>query len=219
MLAHEQQPANMNGNVLAAIDVETTGRLAGYHEIVQIGIQLLDDDFKPLVVEGTRTFFYHSIKPAYPERAEKEAMQVSGLSLEELSMAADSFQVADWFREWIRDLRLPFQRSLVPLAHNWAHEKGFLTEWLGLEGISETFFSHPRDTMEAALFINDFAVMNAEKPPFPWVNLPYLCKHFGIPHEKAHDALADALACAELYRRMLHGFGSKSLLMPVGMGT
>ena len=216
MLPHETQPANMNGNILCAIDVETTGRGAGYHEIVQIGIQPLDNNFQPL--EGVKPF-YHCVKPFYPDRAEKAAMEVSGLDLDDLAMAPDQFQVADWLREWVHDLRLPFQRSLVPLAHNWAHEKGFLTDWLGLEGIGEIFFSHPRDTMITALFINDFAVANGEKPPFPWVNLPYLCKHFGIPHEKAHDALADAISTAELNRRLIKGFGSKSLLMPVGTGN
>jgi DNA polymerase III epsilon subunit-like protein len=217
MLPHEMQPANMNGNVLVAIDVETTGRLAGFHEIVQIGIQPLDDHYRPMPDVKP---FYHLIRPEYPERAEKEAMEVSGLSLEQLSMAPDQFQVADWLSEWVRDLRLPFQRSLVPLAHNWAHEKGFLTDWLGLKGIGEIFFSHPRDTMITALFINDFAVMSGDKPPFPLVNLPYLCKHFGIPHEKAHDALADAISTAELYRRLILGYGSKSLLLPVaGAGS
>jgi DNA polymerase III epsilon subunit-like protein len=35
-----------------------------------------------------------------------------------------------------------------------------------------------------------------------------MCNKFGIEMEKAHDALCDARAEAELYRRMLLAFGS-----------
>jgi len=203
MLPYEQQPANMNGNVLVAIDVETTGRLAGFHEIVQIGIQPLDSDYRPLA--GARPF-YHSIRPEHPERAESEAMKVSGLSLDDLRLAPDQFQVSDWLANWVSDLRLPFQRSLVPLAHNWAYEKGFLTDWLGLEDFGKYFFSHPRDTLTSALFINDIAVAHGMRVPFRLVNLPFLCELYGIPHKHAHDALADSISTAELYRRLILSF-------------
>lgn len=216
MLPHETQLANMRGNILCAVDIETTGRVPGYHEIVQIAIQPLDNDFKPL--EGVKPF-YHCIRPIHPERAERAAMEISGLKLEDLALAPDQFQVADWLREWVRDLKLPFQRAIVPLAHNWAYEKGFLTDWLGIDGVEELFFSHPRDTMLAAIFINDFAVASGEKPPFAWVNLSYLCKCLNIQHNNAHDALADALSAAEVYRRLIRGFGTRSLLIPVGMGS
>jgi DNA polymerase III epsilon subunit-like protein len=208
---------NLNGNILAAVDLETTGRLAGYHEIVQIAIVPIGLDLLP--IEGI-TPFYHTMKPEYKERAEKEAMHVSGLSLEELEAGApESWQVQDWLHDWFRDLDLPLSRSLVPLAHNWSHEKGFLTDWLGLEGISKFFFSHPRDTMITALFLNDYCAMNGELVPFSHVNLPYLCKVLGVEHENAHDALADCYACAEVYRRLLYAFGTRGLSVPGGRGS
>jgi DNA polymerase III epsilon subunit-like protein len=59
---------NLNGNMLASIDVETTGLLAGVHEIVQIGLVPLDGDLNPC--ENHRPF-YHHICPQYPENAQK----------------------------------------------------------------------------------------------------------------------------------------------------
>jgi DNA polymerase III epsilon subunit-like protein len=206
------QLANLNGNMLAALDVETTGRLAGYHEIVQIAIVPVGLDLLPL--EGVR-HFNHLIRPEHKERAEKEAMRVNGLDLDELEATApSSFEVADWLDEWFRDLKLPFQRSLVPLAHNWAHEKGFITDWLGLDGVSKYFFSHPRDTMVTASFLNDYCAMHGDRVPFSHINLVHMCKVLGIEYTDAHDALADSLATAEVYRRLIHAFGTRSLAVP-----
>lgn len=203
-----EQLTNLNGNMLAALDVETTGLVPGFHEIVQIAIVPMGADLKPLPIRP----FYHVLKPQHKERAEKESMSISGLSLEELEASApEAFTVADWLEEWVRDLELPFQRSLVPLAHNWAFEKGFLTDWLGFSSVGKFFFSHPRDTMTTALYINDCAAIRGEPVPFPTVNLPDLCKFLGIEHTKAHDAYADSLACAEAYRRLTFGYGVKGL--------
>ena len=46
---------HLNGNLLASVDVETTGRRAGWHEIVQIGIRPLNADIRPL--EGVTPFY------------------------------------------------------------------------------------------------------------------------------------------------------------------
>ena len=211
------QLGSLNGNMLAALDIETTGRLAGYHEIISIAIVPLDMNLQP--APGVK-HFNHLIRPEHKERAEKEAMRVNGLSLDDLEATApDAFQVADWLDDWFRDLQLPFCRSLVPLAHNWAHEKGFITDWLGLDGIGKYFFSHPRDTMTTALFLNDYCAMHGERQPFTLVNLPYLCKVLGVPHENAHNALEDAQVTAEVYRRLLYAFGTRSLAMPSVVGS
>jgi DNA polymerase III epsilon subunit-like protein len=47
-------------NLLASIDLETTGLQAGYHEPIQIAIVPLNSDIRPL--EGVRSF-YTTIKP------------------------------------------------------------------------------------------------------------------------------------------------------------
>ena len=163
----------LQGNLMVAIDVETTGRLAGHHEIVQIAAQPLNTQLEPL--EGVLPFY----------------------------MNIQKWKVADLFDEWFQRLDLPHRKSLIPLAHNWAFEAGFLKHWLGLESFSQFFHPHPRDTMLLALSIQDRAVFRGENLPFKSFGLGALCKWFDIPLDDHHDALADALAVARLYKGLL----------------
>ncbi len=196
---------NLNGNMLCAVDVETTGRLAGYHEVIQVAIQPLTSNIKPL---PDVTPFYMNIAPQHVERVERSATMVHGLDIDDLvANCPDQFKAADLFDEWFQRLKLPFKKQLVPLAHNWAFERGFLTHWLGLETFNQLWHFHPRDTMLFALSINDTCAYHGKDIPFGYVGLGSLCDKFGITMEKAHDALCDARAEAELYRRMLAAFG------------
>jgi DNA polymerase III epsilon subunit-like protein len=196
---------NLNGNMMVAVDVETTGRVAGFHEIIQIAVVRLTSEIEPVPDINP---FYMNIAPAHPERCEHGAQMVHGLDIEELmSNCPDAWKVADLFDEWFQNLNLPFQRSLMPLAHNWAFERGFLTNWLGIESFNQFFHPHPRDTMLFALSINDAATYHGLKTPFPYVSLGAVCKKYGIVNDNAHDALGDALAEAKLYKAMLASFG------------
>lgn len=193
-----------NGNVLAAVDVETTGRQPGWHEIIQIAIQPLNSRCEPL--EGASPF-YHTIKPEHPERAEAKATAVHRLDINHLILhAPDKWQVADWLDEWWGNLGLPHRRTLVPLAQNWQYEAGFLKAWLGMESFNQFFYWAARDTMLIAIYLNDCAYMRGQPIPFQSVGLPALCTHFGIINENPHDALADARAEATVYRHLLEMF-------------
>jgi len=196
---------HLNGNLLASVDLETTGRRPGYHEIIQIAVVPLNSDITPVPDINP---FYMNIAPKYPERAERDAYTVHGLDLAELqNNCPDAWKVADLFDEWFKALDLPFERRITPLAHNYPFERGFLQHWLGLESFDQFFHFHARDSMEFAININDAAAFHGMSTPFPYVGLKPMCKKFGIINHKAHDALCDSLATAELYRAMLQSFG------------
>ena len=191
---------HLNGNLLAAIDFETTGTVPGYHEPVQIAVLPLNSDLRPL--EGVRPF-YSMMQPQHPERADEAAMRVHGLTLAELADAPHPDRVADYLIEWFGRLDMPIERNLVPLAANGIFEAGFLLAWLG-EPLKHRLFSPLiRDVMITALAINDRAFFAAEKCPFNRVGLASLCTHFGVVNQKPHDALSDCLAEAEVYRCLL----------------
>jgi DNA polymerase III epsilon subunit-like protein len=193
---------NLNGNLMVSLDYETTGRRAGYHEIIQIGIVPLNSDLRPL--EGIRPF-YHTMKPMYPERQEARANYVHGLDINELVLhAPEPDRVKDLLKEWFQRLELPFNKVMVPLCHNWAFESAFTKAWLGVEGTDEIFHSLARDSMLYATSLNDKAAFAGAKLPFSNVGLKSLCRRMGITNPKPHDALCDALAEAELYRALLH---------------
>lgn len=191
---------HINGNLMCAIDVETTGREAGFHEIIQIGIQPLDSNVQP--IDQPRPF-YTTIRPEHPERAERSASAVHRLDYMELKHAPDKWKVADLLDDWFQKLDLPFRKSIVPLAHNWAFEAGFLKSWLGLESFNHFFHPHPRDSMLLALSLNDRVVMQGGEAYFARVSLTRLCRQFKVLNETPHDALSDARAEAAVYRRLI----------------
>lgn len=189
---------HMNGNLLCAVDVETTGRDPGRHEIIQIAVQPLDANVQPS--QDVRPFV-HYIKPEFPERVEKEAVAVHRISIDWLMQnALDKWRVGEFFDRWYEKLDLPYNKCIIPLAQNWQYEAGFLKAWLGIELFNQYFHAWARDTMTAALFINDVYYRRGDKVPFGRVNLAALCKHYGVENPNPHDALSDALAEAEVYR-------------------
>lgn len=192
---------HLYGNVLAAVDLETTGRRAGFHEIIQIAVVPLDGDIRPM--EGVRPF-YTAVQPLHKERADRRSTRVHGLNLDELEAhAPHPDRVQEMLIEWWNTLDLPVGKCLVPLAHNWAFESSFVKAWLGVDLANELFHSNARDAMLYALAINDRASFEGERPPFKRVNLTSLCNHFKVRNSRPHDALADSLAEAEVYRAML----------------
>lgn len=193
--------ASCHGNLLAVIDLETTGTQPGYHEIIQIACVPLDSDFKPLA--GVRPF-YTLVKPDHPERESEGAKLKHKIPMEELMLHAPTQdRVKDWLVDWWEGLKLPFRRCLIPLAHNWAFESSFLKAWLGVAMVDQMFHSHARDSMLYAVMLNDHAAARGEIPPFDRVGLGYLCKKLNVVNSNPHDALADCLAGAEVYRTLL----------------
>jgi DNA polymerase III epsilon subunit-like protein len=195
---------HLNGCLMAAVDLETTGTRPGWHEIVQIAVVPLDSEFKPLA--DVRPF-YTLIKPKHPERESEAAKQKHKIPMMELLLhAPESERVADWLFEWFVALKLPFKKCLIPLAHNWAFESSFLKAWLGVEQTDLIFHSHARDGMLYAISLNDKAAFAGEPAPFPRVGLGPMCAKLGLVNTNPHDALADCIAEAEVYHTLLRMF-------------
>jgi DNA polymerase III epsilon subunit-like protein len=188
------------GNTLAAVDIETTGLRAGFHEIIQIAVVPVDFDLQPS--EDTKPF-YCFMRPEHPDRINLSALRKNGISVEELESGHSRDQAADAFQEWFRKLNLPLNRRLLPLASNWAFEFSFLTAWLGHEGRDMIFDSRARDTMVMAACIDDRRTMQGLEPMFDRYNLAELCRVLEVTNQRPHNALSDCLAEIECYRRML----------------
>lgn len=204
---------HLNGNQLCVVDTETTGLIAGYHDLIQVCVMPLDSFFKPLVDEKILPFIL-KIKPRRPENVDLKAMSINKMELcDIMKNGIDPDQAADYFERWFENLNLPKteykNKKLAPLAQNWIFDRGFLIDWLGPLGFDHCFHYEARDTMTAALYINDRASYKAEPIPLPKVNLSYLASQLKVQNERAHDAVSDSVTCAEIYRRML--------MMPVAL--
>ena len=192
---------HLNGNLLVSVDLETTGRRPSYHEIIQIACVPLGPDLKP--AQGSCPSTPRS-SPTSPNGRSKQAQFKHNIPMEQLLLHAPSQdKVKDLFVEWFERLDLPFKKSLVPMAHNWAFESSWLKEWMGVTLFDDIWYSHARDGMLLAIAINDKAAFRGETIPFNRVGLASLCNKFNIVNANAHDALSDALAEAEVYRALL----------------
>jgi DNA polymerase III epsilon subunit-like protein len=187
---------SLKGNILCAVDVETTGLLAGYHEIIQIAAVPLNQHLEP---SKEHRFFYLTMAPECPERINDDARKKHKISDSTLQDCVSQSRGIDLFEEWFNKLDLPFGKRLVPLAHNWAFERAFLIHWLGMDSFNDIWHVHPRDTMITAAIVNDLCAWHGKKFPFNYFNLTGLCRKFDIPLDNAHDALADCIATAKLY--------------------
>ena len=205
---------HLNGNLLCSIDCETTGLLAGIHDIWQIAVVPLGPDIRPI---RTIQPFYLNIKPSRPENIDPKAIDISRLAFATaMQSALDSYVAADLFDEWFERLKLPIWKKIIPLGHNWLFDRGFILDWLGPETFDQLIGFPHRDTMVALAFFNDALDFQNEPIRFPKYSLKAMCSWMKITNEKPHDALHDAIATAEVYRRLLslHTFHNDLLLPP-----
>lgn len=196
---------HLNGNVCCAVDVETTGLIAGYHEIWQICVLPLDSLYKP---SKEIMPFYQELKISKPDLIEKNAIR--GVDRNAFAIkqkrALDPFDAADLFEEWFLRLKLPIYKKIVPLAQNWPFDRAFLLEWLGFSSFNDFFHPHYRDAMAAAIFLMDIASFRGERVLLSKFNLAELCGKTNVTNDKAHDAMQDCRATAEVYKRLIQNW-------------
>jgi DNA polymerase III epsilon subunit-like protein len=199
---------HLNGDILCVIDVETSGHIPGFHDLLQICILPLDykldmwKDFAP---------FYMEIQPKRPENYgkattwndEEVAKKNRQLMAHAQVNGMDPYRAADLFDEWFAKLGLGYRKKIAPLAHNWPFDRGFVIDWLGEETFIQCIDPRYRDTMVVATFMNDQADFKTEPYPFNKVNLSWLAKQYNIDHSRAHDALADCWVTAQVYKRLV----------------
>ena len=198
---------HLNGKTICVIDCETTGLDPRHNEIWQICILPLNGALK---VDKTKIPFYILMKPEHPEYIDwnvpvfkKNKTQI----MEAMKRGHDQLAAISMLDEWVDKLGLSYNkygnRHLIePLGQNYCFDKGFIEQWLGVERYQEIFDYHYRDTMHAALYLNDRAGMHAEVVPYSKVNLQWLCKKLGVINNNSHDALSDCVSTAECYRKM-----------------
>jgi len=192
---------HLNGNILCAVDCETTGLDDKYNDMIEFACCPLNSRLEP---HEEIMPFACQIIPRFPERVEEKAMRVNKIKLSDLMInGLDNLVAGDAFIEWFENLNLREGKRLMPLAQVWSFDKGFIKEWLGKKNFEYIFHYHARDTCATALFLNDRADQRNEKIPFPKVSLQYLASQLNVPTERTHRATEDAITTAGVYRRLL----------------
>ena len=179
-------------DIVAAIDLETTGLDAARCEVIDMAVVPLNDDF---TVSTEIPEFTSRIKAEHPETAETDALRVNGMNPHD---GVPLETVREDFVAWMRDNGIG---RIVPLGHNLGFDMKFLLKTF--PEVSRVFCHRGRDSMRLALAINDISVRDNGESMFPRVSLSAVKETLGIVGEVNHSAFEDAKDAAAVYRKML----------------
>ena len=199
-------PVHMNSNLVCSIDTETTGLDFVEHEILQLCILPLNSDY---TLSKKFPYLHLKIKPRKLDPKDENTVKFNKkLIVDCLNYGMDKDRAQDKVMEWFQSLKLAPRKQIVPLGCNYDFDRDFIMDFMGGPlNYNYVFRSDVRDVQRAALHHNDMADFRSEQVPFAKYSLGALCSRLHIPHPNAHDAVADALATAEAYRRILR-FGA-----------
>lgn len=190
-----------NGNLICAVDIQTSGPNPDINDIMQLAFIPLKADYTP---NPDLTFFDMRFRPEndnfnHPSTiCKKEAWMNSKLHGVEPSAIADLFEV------WFNKLKISENKKIILLGHNVIlFDIPFLIKWLGPINYNHYFHYAHRDTMTTALYLNDLADWRSQPIPFAKYSLKAVCNRTDVTFEKIGDAKLDALAAADAYRRLL----------------
>jgi DNA polymerase-3 subunit epsilon len=172
------------------LDTETTGlNPRNGDRVIEIGcVELLNRQ-----LTGNNLHFYIN-----PERdSEEGALAVHGLTTEFLRDKPKFAQIADEFRDYVRDAEI--------IIHNAPFDVGFLDAEFKLLGLAP-FKEHVES-------IVDSLQMAKEQHPGRRNSLDALCDRYGISnaHRTLHGGLLDAALLAEVYLAMTRGQNSLTM--------
>lgn len=208
---------HLNGNLLCVIDVETTGFDPAANDIVEICVLPLDFALDPhqRILPFSLEMAPRRLDTIDPEIYTIQKRLDSGYgenmcqNMEKIKdlvrRGVHQDKGAEMFVEWFERLLLPSRKRIMPIAHNWVFDRAFIIEWLGWKTFD--YIIHPcyRDTMCMSLFENDVHdCRGSGQYPFPKNNLAYLCSQLKVERPRAHTALDDCVATAQVFKKMVH---------------
>lgn len=191
-----------SGPRLLALDVETTGLVPGRDHVVSVGWVPVDGD--RLDLAGARRFVVRGDDPG-------AAADIHGLTHHDLAAGTPLPEV-------LAELRRALEGRAL-LAHHATFDLGFLQA-----AFREVGERMPRVTVVCTLTLHK-RLLRADRLA-EWsagaLRLWTARERFGMPAGPPHDALGDALACAELYLGQVaelgrdHTLTLRELRMPTG---
>lgn len=180
--------------ILAAIDLETTGLDPLRNDIIEIAVQPLGKrSYRPLRAVPP---LVGRIRARRPENATREALETSGLDPRE---GEEYGAFLARMKEWIEKNKIG---KICPLGHNVGFDISFIDSQLPELG---RLFARGqvRDSLRLACIYSELIERKEGHPAFRRLGLSSLRKELGIKGSKEHRALDDAVDSARIYRALL----------------
>jgi DNA polymerase III epsilon subunit-like protein len=181
----------MRKHKLAFIDIESTGLDVGTHEIIELGVVIVSQDW---TVAGKPIFtiieeFECKIKPERISDADPVSLRINGYDPSAWVFAFTLKEAMGLFAEKTKDA--------IMVAHNVIFDFAFLEKAFKDTGVENTMHYHKLDTISIA-----YAKLR-DAEDVDKFSLRFLCQYFGIENKRAHTALSDAHATFELYKKLM----------------
>ena len=181
------------GEIIAAIDIETTGLDPHHHDIIELAIQPVDETFEPLADIPP---FVARIRARRPQNASAKAMEVNGLDLND---GDEYHEFLARLLAWLDEYRV---EKIQMLGQNADFDRSFIEADIPELG-RMLGHRHIRDSQRLTCAYNDLVRMKTGKPAFERLGLSDLRKALGIEGRQAHRALDDAIDAARVYKALL----------------
>jgi len=166
---------------IAFIDTETTGLVAGRHEVIEVAIITEHED-------GTIERWESKVAPQRIEDAHPRALEINGYTPAAWKGAPDASEVASAVAKRLK--------GAVVCGHNVNFDIGFLTTMLSDAGINQEL-SH-RGVIDTITLAHEHLKPTGLRS----VSLVNCRRWLGWSEEGAHTALADAEAARRLYHAL-----------------
>lgn len=178
---------------ILAIDLETTGLKAGYHEVCQIGCILLDSQLEKI---GS---YQSLVRIKYPGRGISESFNVfefNHIDPDKLENAPVPKQVIDKLLKWIKGKIDEPLRKVILLGQNTRFDYTFLEEMFQEEGVEWPFDYHNLD-LSTIYSVYKF-LQHGHIPQHK--GLQTICEDLGAVNDKPHDAMSDITVTVSLFK-------------------
>lgn len=172
------------GRDLAFIDVETTGPIFGYHEVIEVAVVRTSPDAGVVVNNWSR-----QINPQHPERITEYARNLNGYGQR-------PWEDVEPYVLWSEFVQV--SAGCVPVCHNPTFDRAFISLASSAAGIKELSLDYHWIGTESLAWP---LVRQAALAEF---SMAALCRHFGVLEEaQPHTAAGGAAACHTLYTRLM----------------
>ena len=168
---------------IAITDVETTGLEPNNHEIIDVGLVVLDQNTLDVI-----HVFESKVKPHHPETGTKEAFAINGYDESQWREAPELVDVMKFYSRLTKDA--------IFAAHNMTFDWSFIKDEFQATGVENSMDYHRIDLVTMALEILRYSGLQR-------FNMNEVAKFLGItPEPMPHTGINGAMTEYEIYKRL-----------------
>jgi DNA polymerase-3 subunit epsilon len=181
------------------LDLEMSGNDAEYHDIIQIGAVLADDDWNQI------SEFESLVYPDHEEMFSDYAEEVHGISLDDLEDAPQSFEAIEMLESWVRKSLHRQQHEpindVILCGQSIINDIHFLKVQYQFLSLKWPFAYKMVDLMSFTVMFSRILKNNKAKAPEK-LSLQSVASYFGIHRESdTHNALEDAVITYKCFKK------------------